>query len=136
MAPYLFTKIKIFRTQAPAGTVLLTLFWDERGVLFEHYMARGNTVKRATYADALKNHLRTAIKSKRRGRLSTGVLLQHDNARPVQLLQQSKIYLSSVFHIRHTRQTSPAVIFLCLGRSNRRWKASLSGPTKGPADGA
>jgi len=39
-------------------------------------------VTSVTYADLLKNHLRPAIKSKRRGRLSTGVLLQHDNARP------------------------------------------------------
>ena len=36
----------------------------------------------ATYADLLKNHLRLAIKSKRRGLLSAGVFLQHDNARP------------------------------------------------------
>ena len=35
----------------------------------------------ATYADLLKNHLRPATKSRRRGLLSTGVLLQHDNAR-------------------------------------------------------
>jgi hypothetical protein len=49
----------------------------------EHYMARGNTVTSATTsADLLKNHLCFAIKSKRRGRLSTGVLSQHDNARP------------------------------------------------------
>jgi len=39
-------------------------------------------VTSATYADLLKNHLRPAIKSKGRGLLSTGVLLQHDNARP------------------------------------------------------
>jgi len=45
-------------------------------------MPRGNTVTSATYADLLKNHLRPAIKSKRRGLLSTGVLLQHYNARP------------------------------------------------------
>ena len=44
-------------------------------------MPRGNTVNNATYADLLKNHLRPAIKSKRRGLLRTGVLLQHDNAR-------------------------------------------------------
>ena len=35
-----------------------------------------------TYAVLLKNHLRPAIKSKRSGRLSTDVLLQHDKARP------------------------------------------------------
>ena len=36
----------------------------------------------AMYVDLLKNHLGPAIKSKRRRLLSTGVLLQHDNARP------------------------------------------------------
>ena len=36
----------------------------------------------ATYANLLKNNLRPAIKSKRCGRLSTGVLLQHNNAQP------------------------------------------------------
>jgi hypothetical protein len=61
---------------------MLTLFWDERRVILEHYMARGNTVTSATYADLLKNHLHPAIKSKRHGRLSTGVLLQRGNARP------------------------------------------------------
>jgi hypothetical protein len=34
------------------------------------------------YSDLLKNHLRPAVRSKRRGRLTRGVLLQHDNARP------------------------------------------------------
>jgi len=61
---------------------MLTLFGNERGVILEHYMPRGNTVNSATYADLLKNHLCPAIKSKQRGLLSTGVLLQHDNARP------------------------------------------------------
>jgi len=60
---------------------MLPLLWDERGVILVHYMPRGNTVTSATYAD-LKNHLRPAIKSKQHGHLSTGVLLQHDNARP------------------------------------------------------
>ena len=39
-------------------------------------------MKSATYEYLLKNHLRPAIKSKRRGPLSTGVFLQLDNARP------------------------------------------------------
>jgi hypothetical protein len=45
-------------------------------------MPRGNNVNSAMYADLLKNHLRLAIKSKRRGLLSIGVLLQHGNAQP------------------------------------------------------
>jgi len=81
MASYLFTITKNFRTQSFAGKIMLILFWDERGVILEHYMAWGNTVTSTTFAD-LKNLLRPAIKSKRRGHLSTGVLLQHDNARP------------------------------------------------------
>ena len=60
---------------------MLTVFWDERGVILEHYMPRGNIVTSATYAD-LKNHLRPVIKSKWCGLLSTGVLLQHDNSQP------------------------------------------------------
>jgi len=60
---------------------MLTLFWDKRGVILEHYMPRRNTVKSATYAVLQKNHLHPAIKSKRRGLLSTGVLLQHYNVR-------------------------------------------------------
>jgi len=75
-------KPKKFRTQPSAGKVMLTLFWDERGVILEHYMPRGNAVTSAMYADLLKNHLRLAIKPKRRGLLSTGVLLQDDNVRP------------------------------------------------------
>jgi len=82
MAPYLPTKTeKKFRTQPSARKIILTLFFDEREVILEHYIPRGNTVTSATYADLLKNYLRPAIKSKRRGLLSTGVLLQHNNAR-------------------------------------------------------
>jgi len=82
MAPYLLTKTeKKFRTQPSAGKVMLTFFWDKRGVILEQCMPRWNPVTSTTYTDLLKNHLRPAIKSKRRGRLSTGVLLQRDKAR-------------------------------------------------------
>ena len=49
---------------------------------------------------------------------------------PVQLLQQSNICPSSVFHIRRTRQNSPPVTSMSLDRSKWRSEASLSGPTK------
>jgi len=112
---------------------MLTLFWDKRGVILEHYMSRGNPVTSTTYADLLKNHLRPAIKSKRRGRLSTGVLIQRDKARSytahstVATIQDCPL---SVFHIRRTRQTSTPVTFMSLDHSKRRWDASLSGQTK------
>ena len=53
-------KPKKFLTQSSAGKVRLTLFWDERGVILEHYMPRGNPVTSTTYADLLKNNLRPA----------------------------------------------------------------------------
>ena len=49
---------------------------------FGALQTQGKTVTSATYAYLLKHHMRCAFKSKRRGRLSTGVLFQHDNARP------------------------------------------------------
>jgi hypothetical protein len=112
---------------------MLTLFWDKRGVLLEHYMPRRNPVTSTTYADLLKNHLRPAIKSKRRGLLSTGILFQRDKARShtahstVTTIQDCPL---SVIHIRRTRQTSTPVTFMFLDHSKRRWDASLSGPTE------
>jgi hypothetical protein len=50
--------------------------------LLEHYMPRGLTINSESYCDLLQNHLKPAIRSKRRDLLSSGVLLQHDNARP------------------------------------------------------
>jgi histone-lysine N-methyltransferase SETMAR len=82
MGPYLLTKTEKCRTQPSAGKVMLNLFWGEQGIILEHYMPRRNTVTSAPYADLLKNHLCPEIKSKQCGLLSTGVLLQHDNARP------------------------------------------------------
>ena len=54
-------KPKKFRTQPSAGKVMLTLFWDERGVILEHYMPRGDTVTSATHADLLKDHLLPSV---------------------------------------------------------------------------
>jgi len=34
-------KLKKILTKPSAGKDMLTLFWDERGVLLEHYMHRG-----------------------------------------------------------------------------------------------
>jgi len=96
-------------------------------------MPRGNPVTSTMYADLLKNHLHPAIKSKRHGHLSTGVLLQRDKARShtahstVAAIQDCPL---NVFHIRCTRQTSTPVTFMSLDHSKRQWDASLSGSRK------
>ena len=132
MAPYLLTKIEKFRTQPSAGKVMLTLFWGERGVILEHYMPRGNT-DQWNVADLLKNHLRPAIKSKRRGLLITGVLLQHDNAQPHTVRSTVAIIQDLSFeclpHLPYLPDLVPSD-FHVFRRSKRRWQVSLSGLTK------
>ena len=59
---------KKFKMQPSAGKVMATVFWD------------GSTITGVYYANLL-DQLRTAIREKRRGKLSKGVLLQQDNAR-------------------------------------------------------
>lgn len=73
---------KKFKSQPSAGKLLLTVFWDSQGPILEHYMEKGVTVTSVNYSNMLRNELRPAIRSKRRGRLTQGVLLLHDNARP------------------------------------------------------
>jgi hypothetical protein len=61
---------------------MLTIFWDSQGPILESYQERETTVTNATYFDMFQEGLKPAIRSKRRGRLSEGVLLLHGNARP------------------------------------------------------
>ena len=70
------------RAQRSAGKLMLTLFWDHNGPILEYYMPRGSTVTSATYSNLLRENLKQAIRQKRRGLLTTGVCLLHDNARP------------------------------------------------------
>ena len=61
---------------------MLMVFWDSQGPILEHYMEKGVTVTIVNYCNTLRNELRPAIRSKRRGSLAQCVLLLHDNARP------------------------------------------------------
>jgi hypothetical protein len=57
-------------------------FWDSQGPILEHYQERGATVNSAHYSETLRDKLTPAIRTKRRGLLSKGVALLHDNTRP------------------------------------------------------
>ena len=70
-----------FKEQPSAGKVMATVFWDRQGVLLVEYLADRSTLTQDTYFDTLMK-LRDAIKRKRPGKLSKGILLLHDNARP------------------------------------------------------
>lgn len=67
------------KAEKSAGKVMMSVFWDKDGVLLLDFLPRGHTLTGEYYAN-LMQRLREAIKSKRRGKLSRGVLLLHDNA--------------------------------------------------------
>ena len=60
--------------------VMATVFWDAKGVIMLDFLPKRSTVTGVYYANLL-DQLRIAIREKRRGKLSKGVLLQQDNAR-------------------------------------------------------
>jgi len=81
-APVVSGQKKKFKTQASAGKVMLTTFWDVNGPILVHFQEKGQTVTSARYGDMLVNELKPAIRSKRRVLLLKRVMLLHDNARP------------------------------------------------------
>lgn len=69
------------KTVPSAGKVMVTVFWDCQGVILVDYLPKGMTINSAYYSNLLDKDLRTALKNKRRGKLSSVPLLQQDNAR-------------------------------------------------------
>jgi len=60
---------------------MATVFWDRKGVLLIEFVETGTTITSETYCETLKK-LQRAIENKRRGMLTLGVVLLHDNASP------------------------------------------------------
>ena len=67
------------RIQRSTGKIMMTIFWDNKGILLTDYLSRGDTISGQYYA-SLIDRLRSAVLEKRRGKFSHGVLLLHDNA--------------------------------------------------------
>jgi hypothetical protein len=76
---------KKFKVTPSAGKIMATVFRDCQGIVMIDYLNKGSTVTGEFYAN-LMHRLRDPIKVKRRGKLSKGVLLLHDNA-PVHLIK-------------------------------------------------
>lgn len=68
-----------FRVCQSTKKVMATIFWDCEGILLIDFKERNTTVNGAYYA-ALLHKLRQNIREKRRGKLTRGVRLLHDNA--------------------------------------------------------
>lgn len=74
------TKVK-FKQTISARKIMCTVFWDRKGLLLVDFLPRGETINSERYCGTLQK-LRRAIQNKRRGMLSKGIILLHDNARP------------------------------------------------------
>ena len=68
-----------FKVAKLAGKVMATVFWDCEGILLVDYLPHNMTITSAYYSKVFQN-LYAAIKAKRQGKLSRGILLHQDNA--------------------------------------------------------
>jgi histone-lysine N-methyltransferase SETMAR len=75
------TKEKL-KSQPSAGKLMLTAFWDSQGPVLEHHQEKGPTINSARCSEMLTEDLKPKLRIKRRGLLSKGVVILHDNARP------------------------------------------------------
>jgi hypothetical protein len=72
---------KKFKQTISACKIMCTVFWSRKSVLLVEFFPQGSTINAGVYCDTLKK-LRCAIQNKRRGMISRGVVMLHDNARP------------------------------------------------------
>ena len=69
------------KTRLSAGKVLMTVFWDAKGVVYVDFLLERRTINAAYYSELL-GKVREAYRSKRRKIPIRSVLILHDNARP------------------------------------------------------
>jgi len=90
--------------------IMVSVFWDRKGILLADFMPPGSTINVAAYCDTL-TQLRQAIQNERRGMLSRGVCLLHDNAWPhsthVTTVLLEKIKWDILDHPLHSPDLAP-----------------------------
>jgi len=80
---------KKFPVQIAAGKVLVSIFWDQDGILLTDYLPKGQTLTTEYYSSLLVQ-LEDMLKEKRRRKFTMGVLFLHDNAPAHQALATHK----------------------------------------------
>jgi len=65
--------------QKSSGKVLISIFWDQDGILLIDYLPKGQTIN-VEYYSSLLVQLKDILKEKHCGKVTKGVLFLHDNA--------------------------------------------------------
>jgi len=65
--------------QNSAGKVLVSIFWDQNGILLINYLPKGRNINGEYYSPLLVQ-LKDILKEKRHGKFTKVVLFLHDNA--------------------------------------------------------
>ena len=73
--------VRKFKINPSARKMMATVFWDSCGVLLVDFLLCGASGNAVRYCESLER-LGEAIRRKRPGMLSSGVVLLHDNATP------------------------------------------------------
>ena len=81
MAPLIVPESKKFKQASSVKKIMATVFWDRKGILLIDFLERGLTINVDAYCETVRK-LRRVIQNKRRGMLSSGIVLLHDNPRP------------------------------------------------------
>jgi len=111
-------KPRKFKQTASARKLMATVFWDRQGVLLVDFMPRNTTINAEAYCATLRR-LRKAIQNRRRGKLSRGIVLIHDNARPhtarlTQTLLRDEFHWDTFDHPPYSPDLAPSDFYLFL----------------------
>ena len=95
---------------------MASVFWDSKGVLLVDFMPSNTTINSDAYCATLEC-LRRAIQNRRRGKLSRGIVLLHDNARPHTARQTQALLLKQLHwdifeHHPYSPDRAPSEFFL------------------------
>ena len=112
---------KKFKSHQSAGKVMLTVFWNNAGVILVDVMSKGGTINSDVYIDILKK-LKAKTQRVRPALEISKVLLQHDNARPHISLKSREVNSSFGWTTISHPLYSPDLAqpnFICLGPSKK-----------------
>ena len=102
------TKLK---QETSIGKVLFSVFWDHKGIILKRSTPTGVTItKTYYYANISMNKLHLDIRKQRRGLISGGVILHHDNA-PI----HTSHLVSSTIHNLKYESASSSTLFSISG---------------------